>query len=316
MRNMMCGALVALIGLAAAPALAQNSQDPSQAQLALAASLHPRQGQVGLPEAHASLNLGTTYDFLGPAEAKRVLVEAWGNPPDSVKEVLGMILPHGKSFIDADWGAVITYDQTFYVSDKAAAKSDYDKLLKDMQSGEADANAERRKAGFQPVHLVGWAEAPSYDRAHHDLVWAREIQFEGESPNTLNYDVRHLGRAGVLSLNVIATMPQLAQVHEAAREVAAAAEFDPGARYADHEASDKRADYGLVGLVAAGAGLAVAQKAGLLGLLVILAKKGLVVIFAGGAAIAAWFRRLFGRSAKPGAADEPPATQSEDPAQS
>jgi uncharacterized membrane-anchored protein len=311
MRTTLGGLAVAMLLAVVTPSAAADApQDgPSPAQNALAASLHPRQGMVDIPAATAKLNLGAAYDYLGPDEAKKVLVEGWGNPPDAVEGVLGMIFPHGKTFLDGEtWGAVITYEKTFYVSDKDVAKSDYDKLLADMQSGEEKENAERQKAGFQTSHLVGWAEAPSYDKAQHNLIWARDIKF-GDAANgdTLNYDVRHLGREGVLSLNVVANMAQLPEIREAAHGVAATAEFNPGSRYADYKQGDKVAGFGLVGLVAAGAGLVVAKKAGLVALILLFAKKGLVVILAAGAAIANWARRLFGPKAPAPASDTPAA---------
>lgn len=310
MRLVLSGFAAAILVALSAPAMAQDTtqEGPSPAQKALAASLHPRQGLVDIPTAEVQLNLGQAYDFLGPDEAKKVLTEGWNNPPDAVEGVLGMIFPHGKTFLDGDaWGAVITYEKTFYVSDKEVAKSDYDKLLTDMQSGEDDENAGRKKAGFGPVHLVGWAEAPSYDKARHNLIWARDIKFDDAAGgDTLNYDVRHLGRQGVLSLNIVAEMDQLPEIREAAHGVAETAEFKPGARYADHQQGDKLAGFGLVGLVAAGAGLVVAKKAGLIALILLFAKKGLVVILAAGAAIANWARRLFGKKAPAPAPDLAP----------
>lgn len=313
MRAISSGVFAAILAILTTPALAQEG--PTPAQTALAAELHPRQGAVDLPAAKARLDLGTAYDFLDAAQAKRVLVEGWGNPPAAAEGVLGMIFPHGKTFLDKDvWGAVITYEETFYVSDKEVAKSDYDKLLADMRTGEDDRNAERTKAGFAPVHLVGWAEPPSYDRERHNLIWARHIRFGGEGGvDTLNYDVRHLGRRGVLSLDIVADMPQISEVREAAHGVATAAEFNAGERYADYQAGDKMAGYGLVGLVAAGAGLLAVKKLGLLAVILLFAKKGFVVILAAGAAIARWGRGLFGKkapalapSAEPAAADDAP----------
>jgi uncharacterized membrane-anchored protein len=36
------------------------------------------------------------------------------------------------------------------------------------------------------------------------MYWAKEINFGGDSENTLNYNIRVLGRKGVLLLNFIA----------------------------------------------------------------------------------------------------------------
>ncbi|MEI9946725.1 MAG: DUF2167 domain-containing protein [Chitinophagaceae bacterium] len=60
--------------------------------------------------------------------------------------------------------------------------------------------------------MVGWAQPPFYDSKNKVLHWAKELQFGGEDLNTLNYDVRFLGRKGILSLNAVATIDQLPKV--------------------------------------------------------------------------------------------------------
>lgn len=262
-------------------------------------SLKPQQGVINLPAAKAKLNLGAGYYFLGPDDARRVLVEGWGNSPDAADGILGIVFPAGKTFLDDTWGAVVTYAQTDYVSDKDAKSEDYAALLKDMQSGEDEMNAERKMEGYPVIHLVGWAQAPSYDGARHDLIWARELQFGAETDHTLNYDVRHLGRHGVLSLNMISVMSQLPTVSAAARDLAKTAEFDTGSRYADYQQGDKVAEFGLGGLVAAGAGLAVAKKVGIIGIILAFAKKGIALIALAGAAAWGWLRKQFGGKPKP-----------------
>ena len=261
-------------------------------------TLKPQHGKIALPEANGALDLGTGYYFLDKADARKILVDAWGNPPSNANGVLGMVIPQGKTPYDS-WGAIITYEQTDFVDDKDAGSTDYDKLLKQVWDGESEINQERTKGGFQPIHLVGWAQPPSYDTVRHTMIWARDLQFKGDDVDTLNYDVRLLGRRGVLSLNMVSTMPELAAVRADAQRLATTATFNSGARYADYDSKkDKKAAYGVAGLVAAGLGLAVAKKAGLIGLILLFAKKGLVLLAAAGAAIANWFRKLTGKPKK------------------
>ncbi|MBY8825799.1 DUF2167 domain-containing protein [Sphingomonas colocasiae] len=287
--------------VAAAPALFAAPPAPTEGAAANAAgarfkalleSLHPVDGQIRIPQAQAALALGKDYYFLPADEAKRVLTEGWGNPPSSVTDVLGMVFPAGKTFVDAPWGAVVTFEKTGYVSDSDAQTADYDAVLTQSRENEEALNEERRKAGFGGQHLVGWAQPPSYDGAQHALIWAREIKFDGETDNMLNYDVRLLGRRGVLSLNMVAGMLQLAQVRTAAASFGKAATFESGARYADFDESvDEKAEYGLAGLVAAGVGVAAAKKLGLLGLLLAFGKKFIVLIVAAIGGLVSWFRR-------------------------
>jgi uncharacterized membrane-anchored protein len=257
----------------------------------------PRQtGAVALATAQARLNLGDDYYFLGPAEAKRVLTELWGNPPEATDGVLGMIFPkkYGPGD-DGAWGGVITYEDVGYVSDADAAKIDAPKLLDQLREGESEGNEARKKAGYDQLHLVGWAEPPSYDPATHSAVWARELERIGKPDHTLNYGIRILGRKGVLSLNIVAPMTSLAEVRGVSTQVRSLAAYDPGSRYADvDQKNDKMAAYGVAGLIAAGVGVAAVKKVGLLGLLLVFGKKAFLLIAAAAAGIGARFRSFFG----------------------
>jgi len=285
------------------PAVAALADTPPPAPAATAAPDYswvdklPRQiGQVDLAGAKAKLNLGEDYYFLDAAESRRVLTEVWGNPPDSANGVLGMVFPKG--FGPADpraWGGVITYEETGYVSDSDAAKIDPPKLLDQLREGEDQDNEARKKAGFDTLHLVGWAQPPSYDAATHSAIWARELEAAGRPNHTLNYDIRILGRRGVISLNIVAPMAALSDVNAVSAKVRQLAAYDPGSRYADvDKKNDKMAAYGVAGLIAAGVGVAAVKKLGLLGLLLVFGKKAFILIAAAAAGIGAKFRSFFG----------------------
>lgn len=257
-----------------------------------------RTGDIRIDKANVTLHLGDRYYFLGPDDAKRVLVEGWGNPADGAAGVAGIIFPAGRNFLD-NWGAVVTYDLVGYVPDKDAQNADYDKLLSESRKGEDGLNADRKKDGFPAIHLVGWAQPPTYDAATHSEIWARDLQFAGEKTDTLNYDLRLLNRRGVLSLNLVSTMDALPEARAAAVDLSRTAAFDAGSRYEDFKQGDKKAAYGVAGLVAAGLGVVAAQKLGLLAIGLLLLKKAAVIIVAGVAAGAAWLRKLFGLKPKP-----------------
>jgi len=273
----------------------QSTQMPPEIA-AVVKSLQPTQGRVSLPAANATLDLGDKYDFYGSEDAKKILVQLWGNPSEGVEGVLGLVMPAGASPLSDSWGAVVTYQEAGFVSDDDAADVDYDELLGQMREQETSENEQRKEAGYPEVHLAGWAKRPSYDPASHSVVWARDIVFANEPKHSLNYDVRSLGRKGVLSINLVSTMDKLPQVQHAAATFAKHAAFDTGSRYEDFDASiDKEAEYGIAGLVAAGAGVAAAKK---LGLLAILLKFIKPIAIAGIAAFALLRKRiaaLFGR---------------------
>lgn len=271
---------------ASAPALSKD-------QAAFDKGLHKQTGDVQIPAANAVLHLGDKYYFLGPDEAKKVLTSVWGNPPSEVTDALGLVIPAGKTVFDNAWGAVITFNDSGYVTDDDAGSADYDKVLTDMRSGEDAENAQHVKEGYKGIHLLGWAQPPSYDKANHSLIWARELRIDGQAVNTLNYDVRVLGRKGVLSMNMLWDMNHLDEVRAAAADFGKVAAFSSGASYADYNSStDKAAGYGLAGLVAGGVAIAAAKKLGLLALLAPFWK----FIALGFAAVGGFFAKLFGRN--------------------
>jgi uncharacterized membrane-anchored protein len=245
-------------------------------------------GTVSLKGDLAKLNLGTSLRFLEPDDASFVLVDLWGNPPGDAP--LGMVFPADQGPLDEDgWAVVVTYEEDGYVKDDEAAKMDYAALLKDMQESTRESNEERVEEGYPAVTLLGWAEPPHYDAAEKKLFWAKELQFGDSEEHSLNYNVRTLGRRGVLVFNAVADMQMLAEVRTGMKDVMQAAQFLEGHRYADFDPTmDKVATYGIGALIAG----KLASKAGLLaglGVLILKAKKLLIL---GAVGIASLLGRL------------------------
>jgi uncharacterized membrane-anchored protein len=291
-RAALAAALVLVAG--ASQAAAPTLEIPKEA-IALVDSLKPRQGKIPLPEASATLDLGDKYDFYSGDDVRKILVELWGNPPGTEEGALGIVMPAGASPLSDAWGAIVSFEADGYVDDDDAAEVDYDDLLQQLKDGTEAANEEREKMGYPAMHVVRWAEYPKYDSATHSVIWARDLKVDGDTVEALNYDVRTLGRKGVLSINFLSTMPELPSIKTAAADFADHATFDQGWRYEDYQDGDKVAEYGIGGLVAAGVGLAAAQKLGLLALLV---KFGKFIVIGIGIALAAARKsiaRLFGR---------------------
>jgi uncharacterized membrane-anchored protein len=307
---------------AAEPTLTPAEQEEIKKIKEVQAAIHPQHGDIRLPTADAVLHLGTGYYFLDAADAKLVLTKIWGNPPSAIADSVGLIFPEGKQFFDQTWGAIVTYDNTGHVSDEEVKQSDYDQVIKQGQDAEDEVNKQRKQEGAEPIHLVGWAQPPSYDRATHSLIWARELAFGDQKTHTLNYDIKTLGRRGMLSVNIVDQMPHLADIRLAAVGLSKTISFQPGAQYADYKAgTDKSAGYGLLGVVAAGAGVVLAQKLGLLGIVLLFAKKGIVLIIALFVGAGAWirnqFRRLTGRPPIPKPVKgAPPASPAPTPGES
>lgn len=258
-------------------------------------SLKPLKGRIDLKGGVASLDVPETFYFLGPEDSERVLTEAWQNPPGS--SVLGMLFPDSVTPFDADaWAVTVSYDADGYVSDEDADEIDYDALLVQMKDDAVEESRVRQEQGFESIEIVGWASKPYYDKGSHKLHWAKEIRFGTLDSNTLNYNIRALGRKGVLVFNFVADIGQQAEVEKSLDTVLAMSSFNPGYRYDEFDpAIDEVAAYGLGALVAGKA----AAKLGLLATLLLLLKKFWFVLLLIPVAVA----KLFGGKKK--AEEEP-----------
>ncbi|MEY3213419.1 MAG: hypothetical protein RIT28_3900 [Pseudomonadota bacterium] len=268
---------------------AAESADVTLSRLALESSLTYRQGDISLAQGRVTLSVPSDFRYLGPADADKVLV-AWGNPPSGGGE--GLLLPADIGpFETESWAVILTYTEDGHVEDDDASEIDYDELLEEMREEIADNREARLKAGYGTVELLGWAEAPRYDPVGRRLYWAKHLRFN-ETAESINYDVRVLGRRGVLSMSAVASPAQLALVKVAMEQVLTFAEFNDGHRYADFDPDlDEVAAYGIGALVAG----KLATKAGLFkGLLAILVagKKAIPLALV---ALAAGLKNLFSR---------------------
>jgi uncharacterized membrane-anchored protein len=234
MKWMLIG-LLAVTSLAHAQAPGANDPQADAKMQQFIASLHFREGEIAVPGAQARFKLGPDFSYLEQADARRVVEQLWGNPPD--ESVLGLVVPRGRGLLDEHgWAVVVTYSDDGYVSDEDAAKIDYAGMLKDMQEETRDANSERKDAGYETVDLVGWAVPPRYDAASRKMYWAKELDFAGTPQHTLNYDIRVLGRRGYLSLNAVAGMSDLGDGQAGLQERAPTEKFAAGPPHAVHDA--------------------------------------------------------------------------------
>jgi uncharacterized membrane-anchored protein len=282
----------ALLFGSAASVCAQDSADNGiDAAQAFLDQMKFRQGAFLIEEAGATINVKDGFHYLDAEDARKVLEQLWGNPPD--ESVLGLLVPDDASLVgEGAWAVALTYSDDGYVSDEDASTIDYAALLKDLQQQTADANEWREKEGYGRLDLIGWAAPPRYDATGKKLHWAKELAFNGDEQHTLNYDVRVLGRGGYLSMNAIADLDDLQRVKTGMEKIMAMTEFNQGQRYADFDSSsDKVAGYGLAALL----GGAVAAKTGLFAklLVALMAAKKLVIggLIALGIALKGYFGR-------------------------
>ncbi|TNE80258.1 MAG: DUF2167 domain-containing protein [Bacteroidetes bacterium] len=251
-------------------------------QDSLVKGLQFKTGQIQLGNDLGTLTVPKGYTFLDATDTRTVLVDLWGNPP-SVAASLGMLVPEGANIMgDSTFVFDIEYDPMGYVEDDDAEDIDYDDLLKDLIEETNAASIEREKEGFGTMSLIGWASKPYYDSDKKVLHWAKELNFDDAEANTLNYNIRILGRKGVLVMNAISGMNVLDQVKQDIPEIIGSFQFAEGMRYADFDSNiDEVAAWTVGGLVAG----KVLAKTGIFVLLLKFWKVIAVGFVAGGAAL-------------------------------
>ena len=293
------GVSSAVFALAGAPQIHINSDqelalydDETQAQYrseeAFLKGLSYQDGLIQLPGGIAQLEIPEDYYYLSPEDAQKVLVEAWGNPPGNDLP-LGMIFPVRVTPLAGEaWGVTVDYEDDGHVSDEDANEIDYNELLGEMQADTRQSSEWRVSEGYGAIELVDWAARPYYDEVGKKLHWAKELRFDNSPDTTLNYNIRVLGREGVLVLNFVADMAQLAEVENALPTVLNMPAFTTGNTYAEFDSSlDTLAAYGIGGLVA---GKVLAKTGFFVVALIFLKKFGIVLVLG----LVALVRKFFG----------------------
>lgn len=284
--RVLASALLAL-GAAIMPAQAQQSaKDVLQ-------TLNFQKGSVTLADDLATIVQTDGFRFLNNADTQSFLTKVWNNPPGTGKDALGMLFPVDGNL---DWAVVVSYDPSGHVSDEDAGKIDYNELMADMKKAVAEASAERVQAGRGSLELLGWAKPPHYDAKEKKMYWAKRLRFDGRPQETLNYEIRILGRRGVLDLNVVGEMESFPAIDARVGEVLSMVRFNQGNTYGEYVAgTDNAAAYGLAGLVAGGVLAKAGFFKGLLALLIASKKVVLLALFGGIAGAWSWLKSRLGR---------------------
>jgi uncharacterized membrane-anchored protein len=196
---------------------------------------------------------------------------------------------------DRGWAIVVEFLDIGYVDDSDANELDAKQLMQSIQDGTREQNEKRKQMGIDELFVDGWSEPPHYDRAVHHLVFGTSNHTS--TAKIVNYVTNIVGRNGYLTVTLVASPEELDAAKVEMAAIMRGMRFKPGARYEDHKSGDRDSGIGLTALVLGGAGVAVvkAAKAGIIIKLLLVLKKGIIVIVAG---IGALFRWLFVRRKK------------------
>ena len=248
----------------------------------------PTVGKLGV---HATINVPEGFFFLDRSATKTFLEETQNIPEG---DELGMIVRVQPENGDS-WFAVFSYSDTGHIKDDEKDSIDATALMKSMQAGNREANAERQKRGWAPITLDGWHQSPFYNTATNNLTWTTRLTSEGET--SINHSIRLLGRTGTMSAQLVAEPGSVDVLIAEFDQVLTTYSFNEGHRYAEFRAGDKLAAYGLTALIAGGAG-ASAVKTGAF-------KKLWQLIVLGFAALVAAVKKVFSRLSTPARSERP-----------
>jgi uncharacterized membrane-anchored protein len=239
-----------------------------------------RGGQTGSMGPRAEIDIPAGYVFAGPQDTRR-LMSALGNLVSNRE--LGVVAP--ESFLtEPAWFVVFEFDDIGYVENADEEELDADAILENQIETNDAANERKRAQGLDEIEVLGWEIQPRYDPVTKNLEWALRLRSNGE--DFVNVDIRLLGRKGVMQATIVADLQGLSSTVAEVKRVLDGYRFKTGETYGEYRAGDKVWKYGLTGLIVGG-GAALALKGGLFKWL----WKILVVV---GAAIAAFFKKIFG----------------------
>lgn len=248
-------------------------------------------GTISVLGGRAQLSLGDKFEFLDAADTRKLIVDFFDNPPQAGSH-MGIIVPKGwgREIPPSEWIAVLDWKDDGYVKDDEYDSLDFNKKLNELKEASHEESDERVRQGYSKLILTGWAQTPHYDKTTHKMYWAKS--FDGGGPTEqLDYDIDVLGRAGVLTVSIVASMPELPKIQTQAPGILSAIEFTANNRYSDYKSGDKVAAYGIGGLI----GIGVLAKVGAFKGLWLLLLKGGKLVWIGIVAIGSWIARLFGR---------------------
>jgi uncharacterized membrane-anchored protein len=274
-------------------ALAQKPATPTPAEPAAEEVAPEGEGAdeplpPGMTEGPAKVKVGNNGDLqlpagviFGDAKVAKDILERSGNLTNG--QEVGILL-NGESSV------IFEFDPVGYVKDDDKEALDADKMLSSLRETQEEANAELKSRGLDELELTGWQVKPHYDQATHNLEWAPLVLNKKNNHQTVNYNVRILGRRGVMEVTLLVSPEKFDAELPKFRETLKGFSFTQGEDYMSWVKGDKVAEYGLAALVTGGA-VAVAAKSGLLG-------KLLKPLLIGLAALGAAVKNLFTRKKK------------------
>lgn len=207
-------------------------------------------GNITLAGGKFNLRVPDEFLFIDAVQSRYILEELWGNLPDT--EVAGMIVRKGfqPSRLINDYSFVIGYSDIGHVSSQKGTELNHDKLLAQLKENMARSNESRINMGLNTMSVTGWVMVPYFDQYKKALYWATRISANGTEEEILNYNLRLMGKTGVIKINAVATLDQLPDIKKALPLIIAQTRFTAEEAFdAYNEGKDKESQYDMAALI-------------------------------------------------------------------
>ena len=255
---------------------ADTSTDAETAFASIPWKEGPCNGDLG---GYAEIRVPEGFLFTGSDGAPKYL-ELSENTPDPT--TMGVLFPISD---DDKWVVYFNYQDIGHVPDDEHKTIDAAAILANLKAGTEASNSERRTRGWEELHVTDWIIPPGYEPETKRLAWGVGLKTGGGADGA-NYDVRLLGRTGVMSVTLSCPPDSVRSLVPKLQTILAGFNYNSGHKYGEWRSGDKMAAYGLTGLITGGAAVADAKSGLLAKIGIAIAKMG-KAIFIGILAICA-----------------------------
>lgn len=208
-------------------------------------------GQLLLANGKIRMTVPDDFQFIEGEQARFILEDLWGNYSDG--EVCGMLVKKGFKVtrLINDFSFVISYSDIGHVQDKEDRELNHNDLLATLRQNMELSNERRIANGVNTMQVEKWALVPYYDDYKKAVYWANSIKVNGTDEEILNYNLRLLGRTGVIKINAVATMDQFPAIKQILPQIISQVRFPDGQQYADYkDGDDRKSDQSIRELIA------------------------------------------------------------------